>query len=179
MFKFTIREAILMTTIVAVLLMWWMERNHNAMNDARLTAIETRLQAVFPGGIVAVFPATPPPPMIAPVGPTIPAAPAKPQAASSDNVVIAADAQPIIKRSTIYPTTPGLPPEARLIPRVEDLQKSIPQQVVPRLVMSPAPQPKGISATVHSSTDTPYRQLDSVLKAMRRAGVEDITIASH
>jgi hypothetical protein len=46
MFKFTIREAILMTTIVAVLLMWWIERNQNAKNHARLTAIETRLQVL-------------------------------------------------------------------------------------------------------------------------------------
>ena len=45
MFKFTIREAILMTTIVAALLMWWMERNQNAKNHARLTAIEARLQS--------------------------------------------------------------------------------------------------------------------------------------
>jgi len=46
MFKFTIREAILMTTIVAILLMWWMERSQNAKYEARLTAIETRLQAL-------------------------------------------------------------------------------------------------------------------------------------
>ena len=44
MFKFTIRETILMTTIVAILEMWWIERNQNAKNDARLTAIETRLR---------------------------------------------------------------------------------------------------------------------------------------
>ena len=46
MFKFTIREAILMTTIVAILLMWWMERSQNAKYEARLTAIETRLPAL-------------------------------------------------------------------------------------------------------------------------------------
>ena len=59
MFKFTIREAILMTTIVAVLLMWWLERSQNAKHDARLTAIETKLQ-VFSGTYV-VRPGTPPP----------------------------------------------------------------------------------------------------------------------
>jgi hypothetical protein len=46
MLQFTIREAILMTTIVAVLLMWWMERSQNAKYDSRLTAIETKLQSV-------------------------------------------------------------------------------------------------------------------------------------
>jgi hypothetical protein len=46
MFKFTIREAILMTTIVAVALMWWMEKYRSDKFDARLTAIETRLQAI-------------------------------------------------------------------------------------------------------------------------------------
>jgi hypothetical protein len=46
MFKFTIREAILMTTIVAILLMWWLERSQNAKNDARLTAIEARLHGM-------------------------------------------------------------------------------------------------------------------------------------
>ena len=42
MFKVTIREAILMTTIVAVLLMWRMERNQNAKNEARYAAAEAR-----------------------------------------------------------------------------------------------------------------------------------------
>jgi len=46
MFKFTIREVILMTTIVAILLMWWMETSRNAKNEARLIAIETRLNAM-------------------------------------------------------------------------------------------------------------------------------------
>jgi hypothetical protein len=44
MFKVTIREAILMTTIIAILLMWRIERQHNAKNDAWLTEIESRLQ---------------------------------------------------------------------------------------------------------------------------------------
>jgi len=65
MFKFTIREAILMTTIVAVLLMWWLERSQNVKYEARLTALETRMQA-FPIVVPALqapvmfdFPASP------------------------------------------------------------------------------------------------------------------------
>jgi hypothetical protein len=45
MFKFTIREAVLITTIVAVSLMWWMERNQNSKNEARLAASDVRLKA--------------------------------------------------------------------------------------------------------------------------------------
>lgn len=46
MFRFTIREAILMTTIVAVSIMWWMERNQNAKNEPRLAAAEARITAL-------------------------------------------------------------------------------------------------------------------------------------
>ena len=60
MFQFTIREAILMTTIVAVLLMWWMERSQNGKYEARLTAIETRLKA-FPA-FAPIVPVTAQPP---------------------------------------------------------------------------------------------------------------------
>ena len=77
MFKFTIRETILLTIIVAVLLMWWMERARNS----------------------------------------------------------------------------------------------------PRVVASPTLPPQGIAATIHASPDVPYSKLDSTLKAIRLAGVEDITIA--
>ena len=48
MFKFTIRESILATTIVAILLMWWMERSQNAKYEARLTALESRVQQFVP-----------------------------------------------------------------------------------------------------------------------------------
>jgi len=73
MFKFTIREAILMTTIVAVLLVWWMERSKNTTHEARLTAIEMRLQSfpitvlpptkfvVTPGANVPALPTVSPP----------------------------------------------------------------------------------------------------------------------
>jgi len=67
MFKFTIREAILMTTIVAVCLMWWLERTQNTKNDARLTAIETRLQ-MLP---VTVLPPTKIVVSAVPAGPTV------------------------------------------------------------------------------------------------------------
>ena len=72
MLKVTIREAILMTTIVAILLMWWQERNRNNKYDERLTAIESRLQGL-PGTFwpVPVIPAqsrnTPAPVVVPPV----------------------------------------------------------------------------------------------------------------
>ncbi len=47
MFKVTIREATLMTTVVAVVLMWWLERSRNVKYEARLTSLETRMRA-FP-----------------------------------------------------------------------------------------------------------------------------------
>jgi hypothetical protein len=114
-FKFTIREAILMTTIVAVLLMWWMERSQNAKYEARLTALETKLQT-FP--VVPVFQATR---SVAngpiPTGASVPAPPTMPQSttrwtgipkgaapvqpANYKNVVIPAEAQP-----TIIPAAP-------------------------------------------------------------------------
>src|SRR5437763_839105 len=75
MFKITIREAILLTTIAALALMLWTEGRKNARNDTRLAAIEAFLrsipvvdaggrmpsQAVPPtaGGYVPIAPITP------------------------------------------------------------------------------------------------------------------------
>jgi hypothetical protein len=78
MFRVTIREAILMTTVVAVVLMWWLERSQNVKYEARLTALETRMQAFpfaptlqAPGSRAVpvsftVFPASPTMPTTAP-----------------------------------------------------------------------------------------------------------------
>ena len=90
MFKFTIREAILMTTIVAVLLMWWMERSHNAKYESRLTAVETKLQG-FGSAFVPVVPAMIP----ATVGTTVPPPPTAPPSVSSRRVISTAS-QPIV-----------------------------------------------------------------------------------
>jgi biopolymer transport protein ExbD len=84
MLRFSIRDVLWLTALVAVLLMWWLERNQNLKNEARLTALEARLHTHKAGGI---------------------------------------------------------------------------------------------AATIHASSNTPYSQIDSLLKAMQRAGVEDITIA--
>jgi hypothetical protein len=41
--KVTIREAVLMTAIVGILLLWWQERSRNAVFDRRFSAIEKRI----------------------------------------------------------------------------------------------------------------------------------------
>ena len=110
MFKFTIREAILMTTIVAILLMWWLEKGRNVNHEARLTAIEMRLQS-FP------IPVLPPSRFVMTPGATVPAPPTKSQFSSARWTVIPKDAAPVI---------PGPPPQtSQPIPRIETLQKSI------------------------------------------------------
>ena len=48
MFKFTIREAIMATTIVAISLMWWMDRSQIAKYEARLAVIETHVRQFVP-----------------------------------------------------------------------------------------------------------------------------------
>ena len=89
MFKFTIRETVLLTTIVALCVVLWMEKRENANHETRLKAIETRLQT-FPtfGPIVPVVAQ---PPAIS-FGPTVSA----PPATSSRRVVIPKDVGPAV-----------------------------------------------------------------------------------
>jgi len=110
MFKFTIREAILMTTIVAVLLMWWLERSQNLKYESRLTAIETRIQA-FPvvptmalGGrpVPVSFTVLPPAPgAVVPVPPSA-SAPLVPGTTIPSG--------PVVRPGTITTTMPSDPP---------------------------------------------------------------------
>jgi hypothetical protein len=73
MFKFTIREAVLMTTIVALSIMLWMERKQNARNDARLAAIEAFFQSIPGSANYSRLPSVPP--TMSEYGPITPVAP--------------------------------------------------------------------------------------------------------
>ena len=70
MFKITIREAILLTTIAGLALMLWMERQHNARNDARLDRIDEFFQSIPGSPGFARQPSVPPS-----LGPITPIAP--------------------------------------------------------------------------------------------------------
>ena len=73
MFKFTIREAVLTTALVAVTVMWWMERNQNARNDARLAAIEAFFQSIPGSPNYSRLPVMPP--SLSETSPVVPVAP--------------------------------------------------------------------------------------------------------